>query len=58
MAAVGSCNWFYSPFQSGELSVVLRDPAVLADMALAVQRLAGRRGLADSIATEMGDSGS
>jgi hypothetical protein len=53
MAAVGSCNWFSSPFQSVELSVVLRDPAVLADTALALQRLAGRRGLADTIASEM-----
>jgi len=53
MAAVGSCNWLYSPFQSVELSVVLRDPAVLGDLATAVQRLVGRRGLADGIASEM-----
>lgn len=52
-AAVGSCNWLWSPFQSIEMSVVLRDSAVLADFAGAVQRMAGRRGLADSIATEM-----
>jgi hypothetical protein len=51
--AVGSCNWLSSPFQSVELSVVLRDNAVLADLAVALQRLIGRRGLADSIATEM-----
>jgi cardiolipin synthase len=54
LAAVGSCNWFRSHFQSVELSVVLRDPAVLADLATAIQRLVGRRGLADNIANEMG----
>ena len=53
IAAVGSCNWLSSPFQSVELSVVVRDNAILADLAVAVQRLVGRRGLADSIATEM-----
>ncbi len=53
VAAIGSCNWFYSPFKSVELSVVVRDPIVLADTALALQRLAGRRGLADTIASEM-----
>jgi cardiolipin synthase A/B len=44
---------FWSPFQSVELSVVVRDTAVLADLATAIQRLVGRRGLADSIANEM-----
>jgi cardiolipin synthase A/B len=53
LAAVGSCNWLSSPFQSVEFSVVLRDPALLADFATAVQRLIGRRGLADNIATEV-----
>jgi cardiolipin synthase A/B len=53
LAAVGSCNWFWSPFNSVELSVVLRNNAVLADMAVAIQRLFGRRGLADRIAMEM-----
>ena len=53
MATVGSCNWLSSPFQSVELSIVLRDPAVLGDLATALQRLVGRRGLADGIATEM-----
>lgn len=52
--AVGSCNWFSSPFRSVELSVVMRDAAVLADLATAIQRLVGRRGLADNIANEMG----
>jgi hypothetical protein len=53
LAAVGSCNWLSSPFQSVELSVVVRDSAVLSDVATALQRLGGRRGLADSIASEM-----
>jgi cardiolipin synthase A/B len=53
IAAVGSCNWLWSPFHSVELSVVLRDNAVLADLAVALQRLVGRRGLADSVASEM-----
>jgi cardiolipin synthase A/B len=53
VAAVGSCNWLSSPFQSVEISVMLRDQSVIADLAVAVQRLAGRRGLADDIANEM-----
>jgi cardiolipin synthase A/B len=53
-AAVGSCNWLSSPFHSVELSVVLRDPAILADFARAIQRVVGRRGLADNVANEMG----
>lgn len=53
IAAIGSCNWLSSPFNAIELSVVLRDPLVVADVAGAVQRLVGRRGLADNIATEM-----
>ena len=53
IAGVGSCNWLSSPFQSVELSVVLRDQHVVADVAVALQRLVGRRGLSDNIATEM-----
>jgi cardiolipin synthase A/B len=53
IAAVGSCNWLSSPFQSVELSVVLRDQRVVADLAFSIQRLVGRRGLADDMATEM-----
>lgn len=53
VASIGSCNWLSSPFNSVELSVVLRDPAVVADVAVALQRLVGRRGLSDNIATEM-----
>ena len=51
---MGSCNWFRTPFRSVELSVIVRDPAILADLATAIQRLVGRRGLADNIANEMG----
>jgi hypothetical protein len=53
IAAAGSCNWLSSPFQSVELSVILRDQRAVADVALAIQRLVGRRGLSDDIATEM-----
>ena len=53
IAAIGSCNWLSSPFRAVELTAVLRDPAVVADVAVAVQRLVGRRGLSDDIATEM-----
>jgi hypothetical protein len=53
LAAVGSCNWLSSPFRSVELTVVLRDARVVADVASAIQRLVGRRGLSDDIATEM-----
>lgn len=53
IAAVGSCNWLSSPFRSTELTVILRDPQVVADVATSLQRLVGRRGLSDDIATEM-----
>jgi cardiolipin synthase len=53
LGAIGSCNWLSSPFQSVELSVILRDNFLIADLAIALQRMVGRRGLADSIATEM-----
>jgi hypothetical protein len=53
LAAVGSCNWLSTPFQSAELSVLVRDNAVLSDVAVSLQRLAGRRGLADGIASEL-----
>jgi cardiolipin synthase A/B len=32
LAVVGSCNWLTSPFKSYEASVVLRDPAIVADV--------------------------
>lgn len=52
-AAVGSCNWLSSPFRAVELTAVLSDPYVVADVAEALQRMVGRRGLSDDIATEM-----
>ncbi len=52
-AAVGSCNWLSSPFRAVELTVVLRDPRIVADVVTAVQRMVGRRGLSDDIANEM-----
>lgn len=53
VAAVGSCNWLSSPFNAVELTTVLRDSRVVADVTTALQRLVGRRGLSDDIATEM-----
>ncbi len=53
IAAIGSCNWLSTPFRAVELTAVLRDPAVVADVAVALQRMVGRRGLSDDIATEM-----
>lgn len=53
IAAVGSCNWLSSPFQAVELSVVLRDQHVVAGVAYSLNRLVGRRGLADDLATEL-----
>lgn len=52
-AAVGSCNWLSSPFRAVELTIVLRDPRIVADVVTAVQRMVGRRGLSDDIANEM-----
>jgi cardiolipin synthase A/B len=53
LAVVGSCNWLSSPFAAVELSVVLRDAVIVADVAVALQRMIGRRGLSEDIATEM-----
>ena len=53
VAVVGSCNWLSSPFKSVELSVVLHDPLVVAEVTTAFQRMVGRRGLSDGIATEL-----
>lgn len=54
VGVLGSCNWLSSPFNAVELSVVLRDQHVVADVCGALQRMAGRRGLADRLANEMG----
>lgn len=53
IAGVGSCNWLSSPFNAVECSVVIRNQHAVADVAVALQHLAGRRGLSDNIATEM-----
>ena len=53
VAAVGSCNWLSSPFEGVELSVILRDQHLVAEVATAIQHLGGRRGLADDLANEM-----
>ena len=53
IAAVGSCNWLSSPFESVELSAILRDQHLVAEIAIAFQHLGGRRGLADDLANEM-----
>lgn len=54
IAGVGSCNWLSSPFQATELTVILRDQHMVAEVATALQHLVGRRGLSDPIASEMG----
>ncbi len=53
IAAVGSCNWLSSPFRAVELTAVLRDPHVVADVTTSLQRLVGRLGISDDLATEM-----
>lgn len=53
VAVIGSCNWLASPFQSVEVSAVLRDPHVVADVCRVVQRMAGRRAVADGLAHEL-----
>jgi cardiolipin synthase A/B len=54
IAALGSCNWLSSPFGSIEVSVVLRDPGAVAEVARATQRIVGRRaGLAHPVANEL-----
>lgn len=53
VAAVGSCNWLKSPFRSTEITIVLRDQAVVGDAMRIMQRIIGRRGLSDSVAEEL-----
>lgn len=53
VAVVGSCNWLSSPFQSVELSVILRDPTVVSKFASAIQGLLGVKGFVSSLANEM-----
>lgn len=53
VAAVGSCNWLKSPFRSTEITIVLRDQAIVGDAMRIMQRIIGRRGLSDSVAEEL-----
>lgn len=53
VAIVGSCNWLSTPFLAVELSVVLRDPHIVADVCRVTQLMAGRRGVADDLANEL-----
>jgi hypothetical protein len=41
VGVVSTCNWLYSNFDNVELSVILRDPALVADVAAILQHLAG-----------------
>jgi hypothetical protein len=53
IAAVSSCNWLKSPFRNVDLTVILRDQSVVADAIGAFQRIIGRRGLSDTVASEL-----
>ncbi len=53
IGAVGSCNWLSTPFGAVEMTVILRSPRAVADVAVALQRMGDRRGLADRIPNEM-----
>jgi cardiolipin synthase A/B len=53
VAAIGSCNWLKSPFRSTEITILLREPAVVGDVMRAFQRIIGRRGLSDTVASEL-----
>jgi cardiolipin synthase len=53
MAVVSSCNWLYSGFHSIEVSVVLRNAMAVADVITAVQKIVGRRTIADTLANEL-----
>jgi cardiolipin synthase len=53
LAAIGSCNWLKSPVRNTEMTVLLRDQAVVDDAMKVFQRIIGRRGLSDSIANKL-----
>jgi cardiolipin synthase len=53
VAAIGSCNWLKSPFRNTEITILLRDQAVVGDAMKVFQRIIGRRGLSDTVATEL-----
>ena len=54
-AVVGSCNWLWAPFRAVEISVILRDHAVVAAVVTTLQKLIGHRGITDTsgLATEL-----
>lgn len=53
VAAIGSCNWMKSPFRNTEITVLLRDQALVGDAMKVFQRIIGRRGLSDTVANEL-----
>lgn len=53
IGVVSSCNWLKSQFRSVEISTVLRHPQLVGGIAMALQKMAGARGLADELANEM-----
>jgi cardiolipin synthase A/B len=52
-AAVSTCNWLYSDFDNVEVSVFLGDPALVADVAVVLQHLAGQRRIANQLASDL-----
>jgi len=52
-AAIGSCNWLSTPFGAAEVSVIVSDPRVVADVATCLQRMVGRRSLSSRISNEL-----
>ncbi|KAB2943509.1 MAG: phosphatidylserine synthase [Hyphomicrobium sp.] len=53
IAAVSSCNWLKSPFRSVEITTLLRHPQLVSRIAAAIGKMAGDRGLSDTLANEM-----
>lgn len=53
IGTVSSCNWLKSPFQSVEITTLLRHPQLVGRLANALQRMSGDRGLADALAGEL-----
>lgn len=50
IAAVGSCNWLKTGFQSVEITMLLRHPHLVARVARVLQKMCGERPLADGLA--------
>jgi phosphatidylserine/phosphatidylglycerophosphate/cardiolipin synthase-like enzyme len=53
VAVVGSCNWLYTSFDRFELSVVLREPALVARTAEAFGALVAKPGFRPEIGAEL-----